>query len=66
MYVGDVISGVGPAQWREIFMADTIPPADRKTPGGGHPTGPKVTLAREALAIPDQPHGRIQLCMCDL
>jgi LPS export ABC transporter permease LptG/LPS export ABC transporter permease LptF len=66
MYVNDVSSGVGPALWRDIFIADTTPPTDRKTPGGGHPTGPIVTIAREAIAIPDQAHGRIQLHMSDM
>ena len=66
MYVNDVTSGVGPALWRELFIGDTAPAADRKTPGGGHPTGPIVTLAREAIAIPDQAHGRIQLHMADM
>jgi LPS export ABC transporter permease LptF/LPS export ABC transporter permease LptG len=65
LYVNDVSSGVGPALWRDIFIADTTPPADRKTARGGHPTGPIVTLAREAIAIPDQAHGRIQLHMSD-
>jgi len=65
LYVNDVSSGVGPALWRGIFIADTTPSSDRKTAGGGHPTGPVVTLAREAIAIPDQPHGRIQLHMSD-
>ena len=65
LYVNDVSSGVGPALWRGIFIADTTPPSERKTAGGGHPAGPVVTLAREAIAIPDQPHGRIQLHMSD-
>ena len=65
LYVNDVSSGVGPALWKGIFIADTTPPADRKSPRGGHPTGPIVTLAREAIAIPDQKHGRIQLTMTD-
>jgi LPS export ABC transporter permease LptG/LPS export ABC transporter permease LptF len=65
LYVNDVNSGVGPALWHGIFIADTTPPSERKSPRGGHPTGPIVTLAREAIAIPDQKNGRIQLHMAD-
>src|SRR5665213_1410821 len=66
LYVNDVSSGVGPALWKGIFIADTTPPSHRKSPHGGHPTGPIVKLAREAIAFPDQKHGRIQLSMIDL
>lgn len=65
LYVNDVSSGVGPALWKGVFIGDTTPPADRKSPRGGHPAGPGLTLAREAIAIPDQKHGRIQLSMID-
>ncbi len=66
LYVDDVSSGTGPAHWRHLFIADTTPPSERKTARGGHPAGPVVTLSREADAIPDQPHGRIQLHMYDV
>ena len=63
LYVEDVVSGLGPALWRGIFIADTTPPSQRKSVHGGMPTGPIITLAREAIAIPDQAHNRIQLSM---
>jgi LPS export ABC transporter permease LptG/LPS export ABC transporter permease LptF len=64
LYVDDVSSGTGPAVWKRIVIADTSAPAQRKsTRGGGHPAGPVITLAREAVAFPDEPHGRIQLHM---
>ncbi len=64
LYVDDVSSGTGPAVWKRIVIADTSPPASRKsTHGGGHPNGPLITLAQEAVAIPDQAQGRIQLHM---
>src|SRR5262249_6642070 len=63
LYIDDVVSGAGPAIWRRIVIADTTPASDRKSVRGGHPTGPRITLAQDALAIPDQAHGRIQLHM---
>lgn len=64
LYVDDVSSGTGPTVWKRIIIADTSPPANRKSAhGGGRPAGPILTLAREAIAIPDQAHDRIQLHM---
>jgi LPS export ABC transporter permease LptG/LPS export ABC transporter permease LptF len=65
LYLGDVSSGLGPSLWKDIFIADITPPSERKTARGGQVTGPIVTLAREAIAVPDQVHGRIQLNMLD-
>ncbi|MDP9171267.1 MAG: LptF/LptG family permease [Acidobacteriota bacterium] len=65
LYVDNVISGLGPAFWTGVFIADLTPPAQRKTGLKEQPTGPKVTLAREAIAHPDQAHNRIQLDMRD-
>jgi LPS export ABC transporter permease LptG len=65
LYVDDVIATSVPAMWKHIVIADTTPPSERKTTRGGHPTGPVITLSRQALAIPDQPHSRIQLHMFD-
>jgi LPS export ABC transporter permease LptG len=64
LYVDDVSSGTGPAVWKRIVIADTSASAARKSArGGAHPAGPVITLAQEAIAIPDQEHGRIQLHM---
>jgi LPS export ABC transporter permease LptG len=64
LYVDDVSSGTGPTVWKRIVIADTSAPASRKSArGGGHPTGPIIRLAQEAIAVPDQAHGRIQLHM---
>ncbi len=65
LYVDDVVPGVGPSLWKHIIIADTSPPGERKSVRGGHPTGPMITLAREATALPDQAHRRIQLTMLD-
>jgi LPS export ABC transporter permease LptG/LPS export ABC transporter permease LptF len=65
LYVDDVKSGVGPTVWRGVFIADLTPPAERKTGLKNQPFGPKITMAREAIAVPDTQHNRIQLTMQD-
>ena len=65
LYIDDVRSETTPAKWRHIVIADTTPPDQRKSTRGGRPNGPVITLAREADAIPDQFHGRVQLHMYD-
>ena len=65
LYVDDVKSGVGPTVWRGVFIADLTPAAERKTGLKNPPVGPKITLAREAIAVPDPAHNRIQLTMLD-
>ncbi len=65
LYVDDVPSGTGPTVWRGVFIADLTPPAERKNGMKNQPVGPKVTLAREAIAVPDPAHNRIQLTMLD-
>ncbi|MGE5568742.1 MAG: LptF/LptG family permease [Rhodospirillales bacterium] len=65
LYVGDVIPG--PVErWRNVFMADTRPPAERGNSMSEQAgEGPRITLAREAIAIPDLKNNRIQLHMLD-
>jgi LPS export ABC transporter permease LptG/LPS export ABC transporter permease LptF len=65
LYVSDVVSGVGPTVWRGVFIADLTPPGERKTGLKNQPIGPKITLAREAIAVPDPANHRIQLTMLD-
>ena len=65
LYVDDVPSGTGPTLWRGVFIADLTPPAERRNGMKNQPVGPKITLAREALAVPDPAHNRIQLTMTD-
>ncbi len=65
LYVNDVLSGVGPSVWRGVFIADVTPPSERKSVRGEQPKGPLITLAREALAIPDAKNNRIQLHLID-
>ena len=62
LYVGDVIAGPV-VRWRHVFMADLTPPGERK--GGSSESGeqPRITIASEAVAIPDAANNRIQLSM---
>ena len=65
LYVDDVVSGVGPALWKRVFIADISPPGERKTGLKEKPVGPKITIAREAIAVSDPKHNRVQLSMKD-
>jgi len=66
LYVADVrTGGQSFSMWRDVFLADTTPAADRQTGTKLEPDGPKVTIAKEAFAIPDIPHNRIQLNLRD-
>ncbi len=65
LYIGDVIPG--PVErWRDVFLADLRPPQERA--GGSSDQageGPRITLAREAIAAPDVKNNRVQLHMLD-
>lgn len=62
LYVKDVITGTV-SQWRKIFIADITPVDQRKKGSRETSDGPTVTVAAEALAIPDIANNRIQLSM---
>ena len=62
VYVGDVVPG-NLVRWRYVFLADVTPPEER---GAGAATDqPRITIATEAVAIPDAARNRIQLSMVD-
>lgn len=64
LYVGDVIpSATTTARWRNIFIADLTPPEERKKPGREAGDSPRITVAREAIAVPDLATNTIQLSM---
>ncbi len=66
LYVDDVKSEAGPVVvWRGVFIADLTPPSQRKTGLKDEPVGPKITVAKEALALPDPAHNRVQLMLRD-
>lgn len=64
LYVGDVLPG-DTVQWRHVFIADTRDPAKRGSFSGLDATvsGPRITLAAEATAIPILDQDRVQLNM---
>jgi LPS export ABC transporter permease LptG/LPS export ABC transporter permease LptF len=63
LYVGDVSAG---GLWRNLFIADVTPPEQRSSGLREKADGPRVTVAREAIALPDQERNRIQLTMQDV
>jgi LPS export ABC transporter permease LptF len=60
IYVGDVVSGPV-IRWRNVFIADVTPPGERKHATQESGDAPRITIATEALAVPDSEHNRIQL-----
>ena len=66
LYVDDVKSEAGPVVvWNGVFIADLTPPSERKTGLKDLPSGPRITVAREALAVPDAKSNRITLTLRD-
>jgi LPS export ABC transporter permease LptG/LPS export ABC transporter permease LptF len=64
LYIGDMKPGQV-AVWKPVFIADVTPPAQRASGLKEKADGPMVTVAREAIAISDAAHNRIQLTMRD-
>jgi len=62
LYVGDVRPGAV-VVWRNVFLADLTPPEERTSGMGDKASGPLITVAREAIAVPDPDHNRLQLSM---
>jgi len=62
LYIGDIKTGPV-VVWRDIFLADLTPPEERTKGMKEQAEGPRVTTAREALAIPDVPNRRLQLSL---
>src|SRR5262245_64745336 len=60
LYVSDVIPGER-ATWKNIFVADVTPPANRTSGMRDQATGPMITIAEHAVAVPDLKNNRIQL-----
>jgi LPS export ABC transporter permease LptF/LPS export ABC transporter permease LptG len=55
LYISDIPAGAH-TRWHRIFLADVTPSSDRGD-------SPRVTLASDAVAIPDAAHNRIQLSL---
>jgi len=62
LYVGDVTIGP-PSRWRKIFVADITPPGERGPSASERGENPVITLAPEAVALPDPSANRLQLSL---
>jgi len=60
LYIADIIPG--PVErWRGVFIADDRAPGSRTGGVQRETEGPSITLAEEAIAVPDLKNNRIQL-----
>jgi LPS export ABC transporter permease LptG/LPS export ABC transporter permease LptF len=64
LYVGDLIPG-SPVTWRRVFIADLTPPSERQSAAPRKGDWPVVTLAAEAIVLPDPARNRLQLSLKD-
>lgn len=64
LYVGDVRPGET-VLWRNVFIADVTPPEQRSGGMRDKAEGPRITVAREGIAVPDVTHNRIQMSLHD-
>jgi LPS export ABC transporter permease LptG/LPS export ABC transporter permease LptF len=62
LYVGDVRPGAV-SVWRNVFLADLTPPEQRSIGLRDKAQGPRITVAAEAIAVPDPAQNRIQLSL---
>jgi LPS export ABC transporter permease LptG/LPS export ABC transporter permease LptF len=62
LYVGDVVPGPV-VRWRKVFLADIAPPDQRKAGPNEPGNAPTITIASEAIAVPDLERNRLQLSM---
>ncbi len=67
LYVGEVRSwNAGQALWSPVFLADVTPPDQRSSGMKGKADGPMITVAKEAVAVSDPKHNRIELKLADV
>jgi LPS export ABC transporter permease LptG/LPS export ABC transporter permease LptF len=62
VYVEDVRTGPV-VEWRNLFIADITPTGERKDDQRDRSDLPMITVARQAIAVPDARNNRIQLSM---
>src|SRR6266481_1809517 len=62
LYVGDVLPG-SLTRWRNVFIADITPSGERKKEDHERGDGPRITVASEAIAVPDVARNAIQLSL---
>jgi LPS export ABC transporter permease LptG/LPS export ABC transporter permease LptF len=63
LYVSDVGNPGTTVRWKNVFLANTAPPAERKGGSRESGEGPQITVASEAIAVPDVARNRIQLSL---
>jgi LPS export ABC transporter permease LptG/LPS export ABC transporter permease LptF len=64
LYVGDQRATANSAViWRNVFIADLTPPEQRSGGGREYGDAPGITVAAEAVAVPDAARNLIQLSM---
>lgn len=64
LYVGDVIPGPV-TRWRHVFLADVTPPEQRGAADAEAGDHPVITVASEAIAVPDPEDNQIQLSLAN-
>lgn len=64
LWVGEVGTGQV-VKWRPVFIADVTPPEQRTAGMRDKAVGPLITVAREAIAVSDPRHNRIELTLHD-
>jgi len=62
LYIQDVIPGAV-TRWRNVFIADITPPEEQKKSDHERGEGPRITVAADAIAVPDVKRNLIQLSM---
>jgi LPS export ABC transporter permease LptG/LPS export ABC transporter permease LptF len=62
VYVSEVIPGAL-THWRNVFIADLTPPEEQKKDDHDHGDGPRITVASEAIAVPDVARNVIQMSL---
>lgn len=62
LYIGNVIVGP-PSRWQQIFVADVTPAGERAPSASERGESPVITLAPEAIALPDASLNRLQLSL---
>ena len=62
LFVSDVVPGTV-VHWKKVFLANLSQAAQQRGGAAEAGEGPLITVASEAIAIPDAAHNRIQLSM---
>src|SRR5713226_7082076 len=62
LYVENVKTGPV-VQWQNLFIADLTPPEQRQSGMREKADGPQITVASDAIAVPDAKNNRIQLTL---